>query len=896
MNKFRIFIVALVACMFILVSKVILVSNVYAFTNSDYYDNQNISIGLKSMARSQLDITLNGDYTVNGVTLQSGTSYVLKVSGGKIDFNGAIYDSICFIPKTAINTINIVSNSPSYSNCYLGEMIFKVDSSSEILKVIPINTLNIEDYLKGVVGKEMSNYFPVEALKAQAIAARNYALASILKHKAVGFNVCDTTDCQVYGGYDASLKNVTSAVDATKGILLLNGDNLVSAFYFASDGGYTEASANVWNYSITYLKAKIDSYDGYDTNYLWEKTYTDSEINGLFKLKLAVNDTFVKIDLDAITKFESGRIENITLIFKKPDGDIYPLSYGKEAARTFLYLKSALYDVSYDEANCTYTFNGKGIGHGVGMSQIGAMNRAKDGQSYEEILGFYYDGTTLMNALKDVKNLPIINNISVDKDKIHSLDYPNFTVDATGGSGKGLTYKYVIEHNNITVYDGNFITSSNFQYKPLEAGSYNLKVYVKDIDSELPFEDTKTYIFNVEEEDEVAPTGIIATSGYNSILLEWTINPVNKTSGYEVHRATSSDGTYDLISEASKTSYNDTGLTTNSTYYYKVRAYRMLGTAKVYSDFSTTINSKSISLQRLAGSNRTETSIAIAIEQYSDKVPDAVVLATANNFADALAGSGIAYKYNAPLLLVNKTISGSKNVLDYITTNLSNNKNIYILGGTGAVSEEIAGYLTGQGYTIIRLGGNNRYETNQEIVNYLNSTKGTSVVIATGGSFADALSISSIADIKGYPILLNGKDNLSAIVSSGITNIQPKTVYIIGEVGVLSANIETQIKEINAAITIVRLGGKNRYETSMKIMEYFNLTTDTVTIATGIDFPDALSGSVLAARRNCSVLLVDNKDVTKQKELLSKQKITNVIVFGGEGVIGNDIAVSLMQK
>jgi len=302
-----------------------------------------------------------------------------------------------------------------------------------------------------------------------------------------------------------------------------------------------------------------------------------------------------------------------------------------------------------------------------------------------------------------------------------------------------------------------------------------------------------------------------------------------------------------------------------------------------------------INVQRLAGPNRIETAIVIASQQYADKAPDAVVLATANNFADALAGSGLAYKSNAPLLLVNKSVSNSKNVLDYIAANLSQNKSIYILGGIGAVSKEISDYLTLQGYEIIRLGGVDRYETNQKIVDYLNVPKGTSIVIATGGSFADALSISSIADIKGYPILLNGKDSLLTSVSKDITNTQPTTVYMIGGAGVLSANIETQIKRLNDKITIVRLGGKDRYETSMKIIEYFNLTTNTIAVATGVDFPDALSGSVLAARKNCSVLLVDNKNITVQKDLLYTQKITNIIVFGGEGVISKDILTSLKQ-
>lgn len=340
-NKFRVFTLTFFACIFILVS------NVYAFTSSNYYDNQNISIGLKSMQRSQLNITLNGDYTLNGVMLKSGTSYLLKVSGSKLDFNGDIYDSTSFIPKAATNTIKIVSSNPNYSNYYLGTMTFKIDSSSEPYNIIPVNTLYIEDYLKGVVGKEMSDYFPIEALKAQAIAARNYALASIGKHSANSYNLCDTTDCQVYGGYDASLKNVIAAVDDTKGTLLLSGPNIVEALYSASDGGFTEASENVWSVPKIYFKTKQDNFD---MNYPWNKKWTTASINTIIKikpsLKIPANYTFVKIDLNTITKFDSGRIKNISLLFIDQSGDLHTLSYGKDTARTFLSLPSALYDLS----------------------------------------------------------------------------------------------------------------------------------------------------------------------------------------------------------------------------------------------------------------------------------------------------------------------------------------------------------------------------------------------------------------------------------------------------------------------------------------------------------------------------------------------------------------------
>lgn len=301
-------------------------------------------------------------------------------------------------------------------------------------------------------------------------------------------------------------------------------------------------------------------------------------------------------------------------------------------------------------------------------------------------------------------------------------------------------------------------------------------------------------------------------------------------------------------------------------------------------------------LQRLAGASRIDTSIAIAKQQFTDKQPDAVVLASGNDFPDALAGSGVAYKYNAPLLLVNNSVNDSKSVLDYINSNLGKNKNIYILGGTASVSKEVSDYLSSQGYNIMRLGGKDRYETNQKIVDNLNIAKGTPIVITNGNNFADALSISSIADINGYPVLLNDKDNLLTNVSNYIANIQPTTVYVVGGTGVLSTNIEAQIKKLNGNINIVRLAGNDRYETSMKIAEYFSLKTTTITVASGTNFPDALSGSVLAARKNSSVLLVDNNDISRQKDLLNKQNIMNVIVLGGEGVISGSTANSLIQK
>lgn len=552
-NKFRILTVAFLT--YILISG----SNAYSFTNSDYYNNLNISIGLESMESSQLNITLNGDYNLNGVVCKSGTSYVLKAIGTKIDLAGKLYDNVSFIANNSSNTINIGS---SYSKNYLGTMNFNLDPSSGTSKIIPINNLYIEDYLKGVVGKEMSDSFPSEALKAQAVAARNYALANIGKHNAKGYSLCDTIHCQVYGGYDTSLKNVITAVDSTKGMLLLSGTSLVNAFYFASDGGYAEASENVWLQAVSYLKAKKDVYDGYDIDYLWKKTYTNDDINNLFKLnpKVQPTDTFVKIDMSTITKFDSGRIKNISLIFKNSLGTQYAISYNKEPARTFLNLKSALYNVSYNATNETYTFDGKGIGHGVGMSQIGAKNRATAGQSFNNILNFYYDGTTLVNTL------------------------PKITFNSQGGSavtGKTADYDSVI----IAPVAASTKTGYTFDGWYKEAGCLNTWNFTTD---KVTIDTTLYAKWAIVVVPNSVTNAKATSSSYNSINVTW--NAVIGANCYEVFRSTSSNGTYSIVARVITLNFNNGGLATGRVYYYKVRSYRTVGTAKVYCNYWSNIS------------------------------------------------------------------------------------------------------------------------------------------------------------------------------------------------------------------------------------------------------------------------------------------------------------------
>lgn len=538
-----------------------------------------MSVGLESMASTQLNITLNGDYTLNGVICNSGTSYILKVSGTQVSLNGVLVNNASFIPSNLASTIKINS---SVSRNYRGTLSFKIIPINGIPKVVPVNTINIEEYLKGVVGKEMSDYFPIEALKAQAVAARNYALANVGKHSTKGYSICDTTDCQVYGGYDASLTRVISAVDATEGKVLLSGTSLVSALYSANDGGYTEDSVNVWGAPLSYLKAKQDSYD---TSYIWSRTFTTKQLNDLFKLnsKVQATDTFVKIDLNllsstGLTKFDSGRIKNISLIFKNLIGTQYTLSYGKYSAKTFLNFPSALYDVSYDASTDTYTFNGKGNGHGLGMSQVGAKNRAAvGGQTFEEILKFYYEGTTILNIATNntviTSDLVTFNSQGGNAISSKTVDYNNVVTTPTSPKKVGYTFGgWYKEIGCKNVW--NFATSKVI---------VNTTLYAKwTVVPIAPIAISITTPKNLK----------VSSSSYNSINISFSA--VTLVTGYEVYRATSISGQYVLISTITGTSYNNTGLITNKAYYYKVKAYKMVSGVKRYSVFSSIITTKPI--------------------------------------------------------------------------------------------------------------------------------------------------------------------------------------------------------------------------------------------------------------------------------------------------------------
>lgn len=297
-------------------------------------------------------------------------------------------------------------------------------------------------------------------------------------------------------------------------------------------------------------------------------------------------------------------------------------------------------------------------------------------------------------------------------------------------------------------------------------------------------------------------------------------------------------------------------------------------------------------VSRIEGANRYKTSSNISKQFSNDKVNN-VIIASGRNFPDALAGSSLSKKLNAPILLVDKDVKDSLDSIDYIKNHLNVNGNVYILGGNASVSENYINYIKSLGYkNIIRLGGKNRFDTNRAIINSMNIKERTPIVITNGYGFADALSVSSAAASKGYPILMSDSKTLPDEIKAKIREIQPSKLYLIGGQGSLSNNIVTEVRNIVPSLNysnITRVWGNSRYDTSLEICKYFNLDSDTAVIANGENFPDALSGSALAAKQNAPIILTNGKDMLNQKKYLNITNYKNLILLGGSGAISSNL-------
>lgn len=280
--------------------------------------------------------------------------------------------------------------------------------------------------------------------------------------------------------------------------------------------------------------------------------------------------------------------------------------------------------------------------------------------------------------------------------------------------------------------------------------------------------------------------------------------------------------------------------------------------------------------KRLAGADRYDTALKVAEELNLNS--GNVVLASGENYPDALCAAPLAKKFNATLLLVGSSGLSSSTVEEIKRRGYNK---VFIIGGTAVISEETEKQLSSLGLNVERVGGKDRYETSVKVAEKIYE-RGT-VGIVSGEGFADAVSFSAIAAAMNIPILLTVKDNLPVPVKDFITSKKIDRFLIIGGTASVGSGIESGLKNTE------RLWGKDRYETNEKIMDRFNNLIDAgnIYIVSGLDFPDALAASLLACENKGALYLASEYMAKEQSEYL-KAKLPgtkNITVVGGSGAL-----------
>ncbi|MBN1871898.1 MAG: SpoIID/LytB domain-containing protein [Candidatus Omnitrophica bacterium] len=354
-------------------------------------------------------------YPIRVAVLKGADRIKLKIQG-----RYTIYALPLLTELSEGDGLNNVEIRPTYSGLMIGGDEFKIygvkikgESQADIviddrmfrgemdvirttdLKLLVVNHLDIEDYINGVLYHEVSHWWPMEAIKAQAIAARTFAVYRSLEAGGNDYDLTSDVYSQVYGGKTSERFRTSRAVNETSGLVLVYKNEILPAYYHATCGGHTEDASVLWKTSIRPLKGRPCSYCEQSPHYKWETTLPLDSIeekmkSGGYKIK------GMKC-ISILARDRSGRVEKIaiedSLGTEKIPAHKFRLVLGPNIIR------STNFTVEVRDGSAVFT--GKGWGHGVGLCQWGAYFMARRGLKDVDILMFYYPGSKVVK-LKDI--------------------------------------------------------------------------------------------------------------------------------------------------------------------------------------------------------------------------------------------------------------------------------------------------------------------------------------------------------------------------------------------------------------------------------------------------------------------------------------------------------------
>ncbi|MBP3656697.1 MAG: SH3 domain-containing protein [Clostridia bacterium] len=368
-------------------------------------------------SKTSVDLSVDGSYSVGGdasraiargtqMTVRNSGGTLIMQAGGQSQTMGSRF-KLRRHQTSGENGVRI-AQARYPSNLYPGDVEF-IAKGGNVQIIIHVY---MEDYMRGVLPYEMDNSFPLEALKAQAVAARTYALKK-MSAQAATYDLVDTTSDQVYNGTPAGNARCVQAVEETSGVVGTVGGEYMASYYTASNGGQTESVANAWGSgSYSYLQVKDDPYDlrngasiAKSVTFYRDGRTSVSALTELLRTEAAALVGAHSVSIEAITGVtpHTPKYGAESRVYRKVDVGLTLSGYGhvtvtldyfsqieSMCSMSINVLKNETLAVS--ETVGGYKLTARRFGHGVGMSQRGAQQMAAEGIAYDEILQFYYPG------------------------------------------------------------------------------------------------------------------------------------------------------------------------------------------------------------------------------------------------------------------------------------------------------------------------------------------------------------------------------------------------------------------------------------------------------------------------------------------------------------------------
>ena len=291
---------------------------------------------------------------------------------------------------------------------------------------------------------------------------------------------------------------------------------------------------------------------------------------------------------------------------------------------------------------------------------------------------------------------------------------------------------------------------------------------------------------------------------------------------------------------------------------------------------------------RASGKNRYQTAIAIGNKVKAlngNKKFNYIIVASGKNYPDALGGAYLAKVKNAPILLT--TDGRETDTINFIKKNLNKGGTVYVLGGTGVVSNNFTKKLQSAGIKYSRKGGKNRYETNTSTLT-LAGIKGKNLIVTTGKDFPDAL----ISSATGNPIMIVSGDKLTNSQVKLLKKNKVKSVTIVSTGKAVSTKLEAALKKASG-VKVNRVTASSRYALSKTVAEKYFKNPKNVVIATGKAFPDALSGGPLAIKLKAPILLADSSNSSYAKSYIKSKSVKQGYILGGTGAVSAKVESGL---